>query len=53
MQMAEESEEVIINSLETLKTYIAGKDNSKSFVYFSKIPQICKDEPCELGLFKN
>lgn len=43
--MASES----INSLETLKDYLSSKDNSKSFVYFSKIPDICKTEKCQLG----
>lgn len=39
-----------IESLKSLGPYIAEKDNAKSFVYFSKIPQICFDEPCMLGV---
>ena len=38
-----------IDSLESLKDYISSKDNSKSFVYFSKIPEICKNQKCMLG----
>ncbi|CAG9800825.1 unnamed protein product [Chironomus riparius] len=39
-----------IDSLESLKDYIGSQDNSKSFVYFSKIPDICKTEKCMLGV---
>lgn len=39
-----------IDSLETLGPYIAQKNNAKSFVHFSKIPKICLDEPCMLGV---
>lgn len=39
-----------IKSLESLKDYIVKQDNSKSFVYFSSIPEICKTEKCILGV---
>lgn len=38
-----------INSLESLKDFIISKDNSKSFVYFSPIPDYLKTEKCILG----
>lgn len=41
--------DLIINSLETLKDYIASKDNTKNFVYFSPIPEALKTEKCILG----
>jgi ribonuclease H2 subunit A len=43
-------EEKQITSLDTLKDYILSKDNAKSFVYFSSIPDICKNEECLLGV---
>lgn len=46
----EDVEEIKITSLDTLKSYIASKDNAKSFVYFSDIPEICKTEKCVLGV---
>lgn len=39
----------IINSLDSLKEYITAKDNTKSFVYCSPIPEILKKEKCILG----
>ncbi|KAG5678609.1 hypothetical protein PVAND_008270 [Polypedilum vanderplanki] len=39
-----------IKCLESLKNYIKRQDNSKSFVYFSSIPDICKTEKCILGV---
>uniref|UniRef100_A0A182RJD0 Ribonuclease n=1 Tax=Anopheles funestus TaxID=62324 RepID=A0A182RJD0_ANOFN len=39
-----------INSLDTLGPYILEQDNAKNFVYVSDIPQLCKDEPCMLGV---
>lgn len=46
----EDVEEIKITSLDTLKSYITTKDNAKSFVYFSDIPEICKTEKCVLGV---
>ncbi|CAO1331133.1 unnamed protein product [Diamesa tonsa] len=46
----EDVEELKITSLDTLKSYIATKDNAKSFIYFSDIPEICKTEKCVLGV---
>lgn len=39
----------VINSLDSLKDYIKAKDNTKSFVYCSPIPEILKTEKCILG----
>ncbi|KAI8125683.1 Ribonuclease H2 subunit A [Lucilia cuprina] len=39
-----------ITSLKKLGPFIASKDNSRNTVYFSDIPQVCKDEPCMLGV---
>ncbi|XP_058123742.1 ribonuclease H2 subunit A [Anopheles ziemanni] len=39
-----------IDSLESLGPYIVEQDNAKNFVYISDIPQLCKDEPCMLGV---
>lgn len=47
---AESKDEQKIDSLERLGPYIAEKNNAKSFVHFSNIPQICLDEPCMLGV---
>lgn len=46
----ESQEDQTIDSLEKLGPYIATKNNAESFVHFSKIPQICLDEPCMLGV---
>lgn len=46
----EKDAESTIDSLETLGPYIAQKNNAESFVHFSKIPKICFDEPCMLGV---
>lgn len=46
----ESTEALTIDSLESLGPYIQQQNNAKSFVYFSKIPQICFDEPCMLGV---
>lgn len=39
-----------IDSLESLGPFIASHDNSENLIYFNAIPQICKDEPCVLGV---
>lgn len=39
-----------IDSLESLGPYIAAQNNAESFVYCSKLPKICLDEPCMLGV---
>lgn len=44
------TEEISINSLETLTEYVKQIDNSVSNVYASKVPEICKKEPCMLGI---
>ena len=48
--MSEQDHSIVINSLESLKDYIKSKDNSKSNIYFSKIPESCKTEKCILGV---
>lgn len=39
-----------IYCLEDLIPFIEQQDNSKNCTYLSDIPQICKDEPCMLGI---
>lgn len=39
-----------INSLYALDYYLKNEDNSKNSIYISGIPEICKDEPCMLGI---
>ncbi|XP_055918786.1 ribonuclease H2 subunit A [Eupeodes corollae] len=39
-----------ITSLESLGPFVASKDNAKNTVFITDIPQICKDEPCVLGV---
>lgn len=39
-----------INCLQALGPYIATKDNSESFQYFSDIPKLCFEKPCILGV---
>ena len=48
--MTDQDQEIVITSLETLKTFIESKDNAESNVYFSQIPEICKTEKCILGV---
>lgn len=36
----------VIDSLDSLKEYLASKDNSESFEYFSPIPGILSDSFC-------
>lgn len=45
-----ESDSDRIVSLKTLGPYLAKQDNSENYEYISEIPQICKDEPCMLGI---
>lgn len=39
-----------IESTETLINYLKTLDNVKNSVYLSKVPEICKNEPCMLGV---
>ncbi|KAK9882368.1 hypothetical protein WA026_020893 [Henosepilachna vigintioctopunctata] len=39
-----------ISNLETLDNYLSNMDNSKSNSYISKIPEVCKEYPCCLGI---
>lgn len=50
MANTENSAENKITSLSKLGPFIASNDNASNTVYFSDIPQICKDEPCMLGV---
>lgn len=43
-------EDLKITSLASLGPFIASKNNTKNTVYISDFPQICKDEPCVLGV---
>ncbi|XP_050078113.1 ribonuclease H2 subunit A [Anopheles maculipalpis] len=45
-----DTKQLNINSLESLGPYILEQDNAKNFVYISDVPQLCKDEPCMLGV---
>ncbi|KAL7742359.1 hypothetical protein ACLKA6_018995 [Drosophila palustris] len=48
----EDSKENInrINSLKSLGPFIAARENSKNTIYLSDVPQICKEQPCMLGV---
>lgn len=39
-----------VTSLATLGPFLAKHDNWKNYDYITRIPQICKDEPCMLGV---
>lgn len=39
-----------MNSLEDLQSFIKSKNNARNFVNCSKVPVICKSEPCMLGV---
>lgn len=39
-----------ITSLDTLGPFLAKHDNWRNYDYITNIPQICKDEPCMLGI---
>lgn len=40
----------VIRSMYSLGPHICDKDNNKNYCYFSEIPEICKNEPCMLGV---
>lgn len=39
-----------INSLKNLQNFIKGTDNSQNVFYISKIPSVCKEYPCIVGI---
>lgn len=39
-----------ITDLSSLESYLTAEDNSRSNVYFSAIPEVCKSYPCLLGV---
>lgn len=39
-----------ITDLESLGPYISKQNNANNFVHFSKIPKLCFEEPCMLGV---
>lgn len=39
-----------MDSLQDLKELLRSKINSKNFVNSSKVPTVCKSEPCMLGV---
>lgn len=45
-----EGKEFTIDSLKTLQNFIKGTDNSQNVFYISKIPSVCKEYPCILGI---
>lgn len=47
---ASQKEDVSITCKEDLTWYYENWDHSVNKVYASKVPQICKDEPCQLGI---
>ena len=40
----------MIKSLEELKDFIKSKDNFHNFINCSGVPDVCKTEPCMLGV---
>ena len=49
-QEVKEEEPDKITSLKKLGPFIASKNNAQNNIYFSDIPQVCKDKPCMLGV---
>lgn len=49
-EMDAESVKLEINSLETLDDFLSTRNCLENVVYFSSIPQVCKDFPCVLGI---
>lgn len=41
---------IMIKSLEELKDFIKSKDNFQNFINCSDVPDVCKTEPCMLGV---
>lgn len=39
-----------IDSCDSLNNYLKDITNSKNTVYVSEVPEICKTEPCMLGI---
>lgn len=52
IKMEKDTEESIdkINSLKSLGPFIAARENSSNTVYLSDVPDVCKDQPCMLGV---
>lgn len=50
MKLDTNKSEEKITSLKLLGPFLAKQDNSENTVYISDIPQLCKDEPCMLGI---
>lgn len=53
--LSADSEEIlennnIINSIESLQSFFNKQNNAKNIQYFSEVPQLCKDEPCMIGI---
>ncbi|XP_055596749.1 ribonuclease H2 subunit A [Uranotaenia lowii] len=44
------TENMKIDSLDSLGPFLRSKDNGKNYTYISEIPQLCKNEPCILGV---
>lgn len=48
--MSEVPSDSKISSLAALGPFLSKQNNAENLVYISDIPQICKDEPCMLGV---
>lgn len=45
-----DDKEFSIDSLETLENFIKETNNSQNAFYISKIPSVCKEFPCIMGI---
>lgn len=39
-----------INDLTSLNTFLSEQNNSQNYVYISKVSDICKENPCVIGI---
>lgn len=39
-----------INNLKTLNTFLTNWNNTENVTYVSDIPEICREQPCMLGI---
>lgn len=46
----DQTNENIIDSFESLKKFVSDVDKTENTIYASKVPEICKQEPCKLGI---
>ncbi|KAI4487446.1 hypothetical protein M0804_005595 [Polistes exclamans] len=50
MDKSSEEANVIIKNRTELTSYFEKIDHSNNDIYFSEIPNVCRDEPCQLGV---